>query len=113
MRCEVVLPVKNIDRCRYFYRETLALGEPVVDSCNFLQFQLNDDTMLTLERDNAPQYTPCRAFLRLELENFAAVKRNLDEQETALAPYDISSTGEWFRLIDPEGNILVIKAAGN
>ena len=111
MQCEVVLPVKDIDRCRCFYRDTLALGEPVIDSKNFLQFQLNVDTALTLEKDNAPQYPPGRAYLRLSLENFDQVKRNLDEQEIPLVPYDISSTNEWFRIIDPEGNIILIKSA--
>ena len=53
MDCEIVLLVENIDICRYFYRETLGLGEPEMDSNFEVIFRLNESTVLVLEQCDA------------------------------------------------------------
>lgn len=54
MDCEIVILVENIDVCRYFYRESLGLGEPILDSSFQVIFALGEASRLVLEKCAMP-----------------------------------------------------------
>lgn len=54
MDCEIVLLVENIDVCRYFYREAMRLGEPMLDSSSQVIFVLSERCRLVLEKCSMP-----------------------------------------------------------
>ena len=45
----LVLRVRDMQKCRVFYRDTLALGTPVLDSSFWVEFQMCDGGKLCLE----------------------------------------------------------------
>lgn len=49
----VIIKVNNIDLCRNFYRNVLNLGNPVIDSSFVVEFQINNDFFLMLEKTDA------------------------------------------------------------
>jgi len=49
----VIIKVNNIDVCRNFYQKVLDLSDPVVDSSFCVEFQINDNFFLTLEKTDA------------------------------------------------------------
>ena len=48
-----IIKVNNIDLCRNFYRNVLDLGDPVIDSSFGVEFQINNDFFLMLEKTDA------------------------------------------------------------
>jgi len=46
----VIIKVNNIDLCRNFYRDVLDLGDPAIDSSFEIEFQINNDFSLVLEK---------------------------------------------------------------
>ena len=53
MISEIVIQVNDLEQCRYFYRELLALGEPVIDSSVTAVFKLSQETQLVLKKSSA------------------------------------------------------------
>ncbi len=49
----VIIKVNDIDLCRIFYRDVLNLGEPVVDSSFWVEFQMDNGFFLMLEKTAA------------------------------------------------------------
>ena len=49
----VIIKVNDIDLCRFFYRDVLTLGEPVVDSSFWVEFQTDSGFFLMLEKTTA------------------------------------------------------------
>ncbi len=46
----VVIRVQNLETCRSFYRDVLNLGVPVLDSNFWVEFRINGNTSLYLEK---------------------------------------------------------------
>ena len=46
----VVIQVSYLDRCRAFYRDVLGLGAPVMDSSFWVEFRLDSQSSLFLEK---------------------------------------------------------------
>ena len=46
----VVIQVSNLDLCRAFYRDVLGLGAPVMDSSFWVEFRLDSQSSLFLEK---------------------------------------------------------------
>ena len=53
MQQQIIILVNSLEQCRYFYRETLKLGEPVTDSSELAIFKLDSGTTLILEKCEA------------------------------------------------------------
>ena len=49
----IIIKVNNIDLCRNFYQNILNLGDPVTDSSFCVEFQINDNFFLMLEKTEA------------------------------------------------------------
>ena len=46
----VVIQVSNLELCRAFYRDVLGLGAPVMDSSFWVEFRLDSQSSLFLEK---------------------------------------------------------------
>ncbi|MBE6378855.1 MAG: VOC family protein [Lentisphaerae bacterium] len=110
MDCEIVILAENIDVCRYFYRETLGLGEPVQDSAFQVIFPLNAHTRLVLEKcplaymEHAS--SACRFTLVADdLEKFVS---RLETEGVVLSDGFDRSGRKILCAVDPEGNVFQI-----
>jgi catechol-2,3-dioxygenase len=106
MDCEIVILAENIDVCRYFYRETLGLGEPVQDSAFQVIFSLNPHTRLVLEKCPLPYLEHASSACRFtviadDLETFIS---RLEKNGVALNDGFDRSGRKAYCGIDPEGN---------
>lgn len=112
MDCEIVLLVENIDVCRYFYRETLGLGEPVTDSAFQVVFALNENSSLVLERCGAAflEHASSACRFTLKPENPAEFIRHLQEADLTVNDGFDRSGRKILYITDPEGNVIQILA---
>ena len=110
MDCEIVLLVADIDVCRYFYRETLGLGEPEFDSNFQVVFRLNGSTVLILEQCNAAflEHSSSACRFVLKYPDFEALKQRMQKNGTPLTEEFARYGKKAFRGIDPEGNVFGI-----
>lgn len=105
----LVLRVRDIGKCRAFYRDTLALGTPVLDSPFWVEFQMCDGGKLCLEaidpktvlarQDSSPVWMmEADEELTEQLASF-----RLPQQKTPeIMGYSVTA----FR--DPEGNVFYL-----
>ena len=110
MDCEIVILVENIDVCRYFYRETLGLGEPLQDSSFQVIFKLNENTGLVLEKCEMPYLEHASGACRFSLlpeDGIKSVDRLKDNGVMIEDGFDVSGR-KVYRAADPEGNIFQI-----
>ena len=114
MKHEIVILVNSLDQCRYFYRETLRLGEPSLDSLELCLFDLGDEASLILEETAAPylEHSSTAISWSLETTDFDAICADL-EKAGMLTGEEYIRLGKRIRKIcDPEGNpLLLIDAA--
>ena len=54
----IVIKVENLDVCRPFYRDLLELGTPLTDSNFWVEFRLDADASLVLEKVMPGEKTP-------------------------------------------------------
>ena len=109
----LVLRVRDLQKCRAFYRDTLLLGSPVLDTPFWVEFQMCESGKLCLEsvqgeRDAAhPDMAPVWMMEADEelLEHLTASGYRLPEQNTAdVEGHPVTA----FR--DPEGNVFYLTA---
>lgn len=107
----LVLRVCDLQKCRTFYRDTLALGAPVLDSPFWVEFQMCDNGKLCLESVHAesagenPTKAPVWMMDAEEelVEHLTAAGYRLPAQTTpVIAGYTVTA----FR--DPEGNVFYL-----
>lgn len=111
MDCEIVILVENIDICRYFYRETLGLGEPELDSNFQVIFRLSESAVLVLEQCGANYLEHSSGACRfvLDFPDPAALILRMQKNGTPLVE-DFNRYGKkTLRGIDPEGNVFGIR----
>jgi predicted enzyme related to lactoylglutathione lyase len=48
----IIISVSDLDRARVFYRDTLGLGAPVVDSNHWIEFQMENGLVLGIRSQN-------------------------------------------------------------
>ena len=105
----LVLRVRDLQKCRAFYRDTLALGNPILDSPFWVEFQMCDGGKLCLEaidpktvlaRQESSPVWMMEADEEL-VEHLSAYR--LSSQKTpAIMGYEVTA----FR--DPEGNVFYL-----
>jgi hypothetical protein len=110
MRCEIVLLVENLDICRYFYRNTLKLGEPVTDSNFQVEFMLNSGTFLVLEKCTLPylEHASSACCFTLEVDGLAGLAEHLENECCTVEEAYRSGGKKDFRVFDPEGNKILL-----
>ena len=110
MRCEIVLLVENLDICRYFYRSTLKLGEPVFDSNFQVEFLLNRDTLLVLEKCTSPylEHSSSACSFMLEVNDLPELIKHLERECCPVDEAFRTGGKKAFRVSDPEGNKVLL-----
>ena len=108
----VIIKTHNIDACRAFYRDILGLGAPVIDSNFWVEFKLQEDVALVLEK--IPEGEPVSAehgntSWMLRLENLETVISRLKEHGYEPLKTDCERLGIKVNAFkDPEGNIFYL-----
>lgn len=107
---ETILTVRDLELCRCFYRDTLALGEPVCDNNYSVSFRLGSDSHLMLVKES--ELMPCRntngCFISLDHPQFDLVAANLQKEDMPLVPLQLTAAIRCYRGCDPEGNIFLL-----
>ena len=107
----LVLRVRDLQRCRTFYRDTLQLGSPVLDTPFWVEFQMCEGGKLCLEfvrdqNDESNGKSPSVWMMEADeelLERLTSAGYKLPEQKVAsVEGYPVTA----FR--DPEGNIFYL-----
>lgn len=115
MRSEIILLAENIDLLRYFYREVIGLNEVIIDSNDFVEFQLSADSSLILEKCQFPytEHTSSACRFAIEVNDIDRIKQSMDNDRTPLTE-NFSHSGRYsLRGCDPEGNIFILYPAGS
>ena len=104
----LVLRVRDIQKCRTFYRNTLGLGSPVLDSPFWVEFQMCDGGKLCLESAD-PETLPVAGNTAVwmmeadeELLEQLSPYRLPEQNVPAIMGYSVTA----FR--DPEGNVFYL-----
>ncbi len=109
IRIGILIKVRDLDGCRWFYREVLQLGEPVIDSTFAVEFF--GPPRVRLEKSAAAYLDPATSPLTLTLDadELGPLLRRLDDAgidtEEVLRP-----GGRFLRCLDPDGNPVLIAA---
>ena len=111
MDCEIVILAENLDVCRYFYRETLGLGEPVADSAFQVIFALNPHTRLVLEKCPLPYLEHLSSACRFTIvaDDLTKCISRLEKNAVAVNEGFDSSGCKVYYAVDPEGNVFQLR----
>ena len=110
MQQQIIIQVNSLEQCRYFYRETLKLGEPVIDSSELAVFNLDSSTALVLEQTAATylEHSSSATAWAIEVENFSVLSASLEEHGFTVGDEFLRLGRLTRQLHDPESNILYI-----
>lgn len=110
MKHEILILINSLDACRYFYRETLQLGEPVTDSSELAEFKLGENVSLVLEETLAQylEHTSGATSWVLETENFDSICESLEKLGMLSGDEFIRKGRRARKAHDPEGNCFII-----
>ena len=110
----LVLRVRDIQKCRSFYRDTLGLGAPILDSPFWVEFQICDDGKLCLEAID-PKTVLARQesspVWMLEAEEDVAEQLTAYRLTTQKNPSILGYSVTAYR--DPEGNVFYLTVKDN
>ena len=106
MDCEIVILAENIDVCRYFYREVLHIGTPVVDSNNRVVFALDENSSLVLEKSAAKYMEHASSAVRFAFEcsSISELESRMVKDGSRLSDGFERLGRTCYRGCDPEGN---------
>ena len=107
----VIIKVNNIDICRNFYRNVLNLGDPVTDSNFCVEFQINDNFFLMLEKTDARflEHESSAVSWSCEVASITDVRYNARLHGYQLNMNKRTHEGEvLYRCQDPEKNIFYL-----
>lgn len=108
----MILKVRNLPLCRAYYKNILALGDPVIDSSFLCEFHIEKDFSLILEKaewEFMPQKAESRSSWILRTEDLATFLHRLDQYGYKVETKDADKFG--IRLLkckDPEGNVFFV-----
>ena len=110
MKHEIVILVNSLEKCRYFYRENLMLGEPLTDSSELAEFKLGENVSLVLEECQTPclEHASSAFCWALETEKFDSICAGLKEIGALSGDEFIRKGRRAQRVCDPEGNPLIL-----
>ncbi|MCP3967962.1 MAG: VOC family protein [Lentisphaerae bacterium] len=107
----VIIKVKNIDLCRSFYRDVLNLGEPVMDSNFWVEFEAGDNFVLALEKSAARflEHEPSATAWICRVDDVSATQKRLNKHGFKTSISKSLKMGETlYRCQDPENNVFYI-----
>ncbi len=102
----IIISVDNLDRAREFYRDTLLLGAPVVDSNHWVEFQLSNGLVLGVrQQPNASAQKGCNTMWVYYSVDYSDIREQL--LDAGFAPLKIAAPPVGLKaeiFSDPEGN---------
>jgi predicted enzyme related to lactoylglutathione lyase len=102
----IIINVDDLDRARIFYRETLLLGAPVLDSNHWVEFQLKNGLVLGVRQQHkANQQKGCNTMWVYFTEDYNTIRQQL--LDAGFPPLKIASPPVGLKseiFSDPEGN---------
>lgn len=102
----VIINVAELDIARVFYRDTLGLGSPVVDSNHWIEFQLENGLVLGIRsQTKADKLTGSAIMWVFYTTDYDAIKERLQAahiEPLRVSPPPVGLKSEVF--VDPEGN---------
>ena len=112
MQQEIIILVNSLEQCRYFYRETVKLGEPVIDSSESAIFKLGEESVLVLEETKAKylEHTSSATSWSIEVEDFDNICAELEKNGNTSGEEFIRFGHRTRRVCDPESNPFYITA---
>ena len=110
MRHEIIILVNSLEKCRYFYRETLKLGEPFTDSSELAEFKIGENATLVLEESKLPSLEHASSAIAwaLETDEFETICDSLRKLGAASGDEFIRKGRRAQRACDPEGNPFIL-----
>ena len=110
-RFAIVIKVNDLNNCRFFYRELLELGEPVVDSSYAVSFELMPGFRLILEKSAAPylEHASAAASLLFTVSDLDRLRRRLEDAGYTPAFDNNPHLGGFLIGSDPEGNLFRVR----
>jgi len=108
-----VLKVADIRRVRFFFREIVGLGEPIVDSNFWVEFDLGQGVILVLEQHDAAATRaaagPGNVAWCFEVDDLDSFANHLAEFGVPIYTYDPHAiAGAAATFLDPEGNPFMV-----
>ena len=115
MQQEIIILVNSLEQCRYFYREMIKLGEPVIDSSESVVFKLSENCNLVLEETKAKylEHTSSAVSWSIEVEDFDTICAGLEKNSHTSGEEFIRFGRRTRRVCDPESNPFFITAKSN
>ncbi len=111
----IIVSVAELDKARLFYRDTLGLGAPVVDSNHWIEFQLENGLVLVLRaQSKADKIKGCNVIWVFYTTDFDGTQNRL--LKAGIEPLRISAPPVGLRsevFADPEGNRFVLSEKPN
>lgn len=109
-RFGIIIKVKNLDLCRYFYQAIIGLGDPVIDSSFWVEFKAGDDCSLILEQYSGPKAEIQNISWKVMISDLALLKERLIDYGSE-EPLEIKEfNGETLMgLKDPEDNYFYVE----
>ena len=108
----MIVKVENLTLCRCFYRDILALGEPVTDSNFLCEFSCGNGFSLTLEKaewEFLPRERESRCAPVFPVEDSKAFASRLAQYGYTPEETEENSTGSrLMKCRDPEGNAFFV-----
>lgn len=113
MQQQIIILVNSLEQCRYFYRETLKLGEPATDSSETAIFKLDTSTSLVLEKCEANylEHSSSAVSWSVEVDGFDEISAELEKNGYTTGEEFIRFGRRTRKIHDPESNPLYITAA--
>ena len=107
----VMIRVKDLDTARRFYRDFLMLGNPVVDSAFWVEFNAPDGTRIILEKTEAEYlvHDVSATTLVLATPHLEEVRKELEMHNYPIDRQEKAHPGEvFYRGLDPENNVFYL-----
>ncbi len=107
----IFIRVKNLDQSRAFYRDLLELGEPVIDSSFWVEFQLHAGLRLVLEKSAARylEHAASATSFICYVQNVERITAKLIDNGYDPQPAELARPGGTFwRCLDPENNLFYL-----
>ncbi len=104
-RFAIIIKVRNIDLCRYFYQAIVGLGEPIINSSFRVEFKVGTDCALILEQGNTEPSPAQNISWKILIPDLVQFKERLIDYGCE-SPLEIKEfNGETLMgFKDPEGN---------
>ena len=105
------LKAKNINKLKIFYRDVIGLGDPLIDSNFWVEFDLPNNGILVLEQSNNvnPKNNKQDVSCLLISDNFELVLKTLKARKITPHRPSVEIPGRsCISITDPENNVITV-----